>query len=333
MEIENCTCYTTNECLQKGGSAAGNCAAGFGICCVFFVSSGGTTAQNCTYIRNDNFPSGLIGNDDQSFTINKCSCDVCYLRLDFLTFSILGMADSEEIMGGMCVDSLKVTSSSNEPIPEICGQNSGQHIYVDMDRGCSGNTQLDFSFSGTASIRIFEIKASQIECGSRSAPPDGCLQYHTELDGRFQTFNYAAKDESHLDDQNYSICIRQMLGYCCIQYSVCPDDDAFGFTLGRGEENMSFVDNLCGTRDFVGIEGSAASCHQGPPTTIHTKYCGDKLNVFTPATYHAPICDCSAPFEVRIFTNEISDVNNGLETKNTKVSKGLCFEYIQMPCQ
>ncbi|TRY67160.1 hypothetical protein TCAL_15822 [Tigriopus californicus] len=194
------------------------------------------------------------------------------------------MADSEEIMGGMCVDSLKVTSSSNEPIPEICGQNSGQHIYVDMDRGCSGNTQLDFSFSGTASIRIFEIKASQIECGSRSAPPDGCLQYHTELDGRFQTFNYAAKDESHLDDQKYySICIRQMLGYCCIQYSDLR-------RLVIRDHRQQFIQNTV-------------------------------------------VTNCSAPFEVRIFTNEISDVNNGLETKNTKVSKGLCFEYIQMPCQ
>ena len=29
------TCYTTTECASKGGSADGNCAAGFGSCCVF----------------------------------------------------------------------------------------------------------------------------------------------------------------------------------------------------------------------------------------------------------------------------------------------------------
>ncbi|XP_059098357.1 uncharacterized protein LOC131892574, partial [Tigriopus californicus] len=197
----NGTCYTANDCRQRGGSASGNCAAGFGVCCVFYLSSGGTTSQNCTYLRNDNFPSGLTGTNGQSYTITKCSCDVCYLRLDFLTFSLLGMVSTSEIMGGMCLDSLKVTSSSNEPIPEICGQNSGQHIYVDMDRGCSGNAKLDFSFTGAASTRIFEIKATQIECGSRSAPPDGCLQYHTNLDGRFQTFNFEPIDESHLKAQ------------------------------------------------------------------------------------------------------------------------------------
>lgn len=164
--------------------------------------------------------------------VSNFFADVCYLRLDFLTFSILGLADSSEVMGGMCLDSLKVTvsqltvyqrtntqylyqrtqrtytknhptfnlifkktffifqSTSNDIIPEICGQNSGQHseeksfqnvaesqcliltlnaVYVDMDQGCSGNVKMDFSFTGTSSIRVFEIKATQVECGSRSA--------------------------------------------------------------------------------------------------------------------------------------------------------------------
>ncbi|TRY67363.1 hypothetical protein TCAL_15827, partial [Tigriopus californicus] len=132
------------------------------------------------------------------------------------------MALTDEIMGSLCIDSLKVTSSSNEPIPEICGQNSGQHIYVDMDRGCSGNAKLDFSFTGEASTRIFEIKATQIECGSRSA---------------------------------YSICIRQELGYCCVQYR------------------------------------SSSACRQsGVPSTVFSRYCGQKLNDFAKATLHTPIC-------------------------------------------
>ncbi|XP_059081873.1 uncharacterized protein LOC131879537 [Tigriopus californicus] len=328
----NGTCYTANECIQRGGSSSGNCAAGFGVCCVFYLSSGGTTAQNCTYLRNDNFPSGLSTTNGQSFTINKCSCDVCYLRLDFLTFSIQGMALTDEIMGSACVDSLKVTSSSNEPIPEICGQNSGQHIYVDMDRGCSGNAKLDFSFTGEASTRIFEIKATQIECGSRSTPPDGCLQYHTNLDGRFTTFNYAPMDNLHLEDQDYSICIRQELGYCCVQYSVCPDDEALGFSLSKGViADNAYTDSECATLDFVGIEGSSSACRQsGVPSTVFSRYCGQKLNDYTTAALHTPICDCSPPFQVRIFTNKISDIED--DETNTKISRGVCFEYTQIPC-
>ncbi|TRY67159.1 hypothetical protein TCAL_15792 [Tigriopus californicus] len=242
------------------------------------------------------------------------------------------MADNEEVMGGMCVDTLKITSSSNEPIPEICGQISGQHIYVDMDQGCSGNAKLDFSFTGTASTRIFEIKATQIKCGSRSTPPDGCLQYHTELDGRIQTFNYAPTDETHLPNQEYAICIRQELGYCCVEYTVCPDDVPLGFTLGVLEPEMAKHDSDCESVDFVGIEGSSSACRQsGTPAMLYSKYCGDKLNDFTEGKLHVPICDCTPPFLVRIYTNMFSDKSIAADP-NTKPSRGVCLEYVQIPC-
>ncbi|XP_059088788.1 uncharacterized protein LOC131884909 [Tigriopus californicus] len=55
------TCLTSTACSSKGGFASGNCASGFGVCCLFRVSgSCGTTQtvnQNCTYIQNDGFPS------------------------------------------------------------------------------------------------------------------------------------------------------------------------------------------------------------------------------------------------------------------------------------
>ena len=28
------TCYTASECTTKGGEERGNCASGFGVCCV-----------------------------------------------------------------------------------------------------------------------------------------------------------------------------------------------------------------------------------------------------------------------------------------------------------
>ena len=33
------TCETSSECSTDGGSADGTCAAGFGVCCVFFFFS------------------------------------------------------------------------------------------------------------------------------------------------------------------------------------------------------------------------------------------------------------------------------------------------------
>ena len=48
----NGTCYTSEECDEKGGKAEGNCASGFGVCCVFLEKECGTTInQNCTYIQ------------------------------------------------------------------------------------------------------------------------------------------------------------------------------------------------------------------------------------------------------------------------------------------
>ena len=38
------------------------------------------------------------------------------------------------------------------------------------------------------------------------SPPDGCLQYHSELDGRFTTFNFVPTttiNENHLANQQY----------------------------------------------------------------------------------------------------------------------------------
>ena len=46
----------------------------FGVCCLFLVSSsGGTINQNCTYIRNPNFPSVYGSTTAVSYTIQKCS--------------------------------------------------------------------------------------------------------------------------------------------------------------------------------------------------------------------------------------------------------------------
>merc|ERR1719419_880154 len=54
----NGTCYTASECSSNGGSAQGNCAAGFGVCCVFSVSASNSRVnKNCTYIVNPSYPS------------------------------------------------------------------------------------------------------------------------------------------------------------------------------------------------------------------------------------------------------------------------------------
>ena len=59
--------------------------------------------------------------------MNKCSENVCSVRLDFETFTIEAPADTVETTGGVCVDSFQVTGSSGQTTPIICGLNTGEH--------------------------------------------------------------------------------------------------------------------------------------------------------------------------------------------------------------
>ena len=74
-----------------------------------------------------------------------------------------------------------------------------------MGNAATDTATLTFTFAATTStIRTWELKATQIPCSSPSRPDLGCLQYHTTLAGRFQTFNYAdSTNMQHLASQKY----------------------------------------------------------------------------------------------------------------------------------
>lgn len=74
---------------------------------------------------------------------------------------------------------------------------------MEMGNEESDTASLEFTFSGTSTIRTFEIKATQIPCASNYRAPDGCLQYHTTNTGRIMSFNYLSTDPvgQHLASQ------------------------------------------------------------------------------------------------------------------------------------
>ena len=98
----------------------------FGVCCLFIVTSTTTTIdQNCTYIQNPSFPSVYSSQTALTYTINKCSSNVCAVRLDFETFSIQGPALTTEL--GACTDMFTASGTSGQSSPVICGLNTDQH--------------------------------------------------------------------------------------------------------------------------------------------------------------------------------------------------------------
>merc|ERR1719216_383223 len=86
------TCYTTTECSDKSGLKSGNCASGFGVCCIFLntASTTSTISENRTYLRNSNYPSYETATAAVSivYTIHKMQTDICQIRLDFVKFII-----------------------------------------------------------------------------------------------------------------------------------------------------------------------------------------------------------------------------------------------------
>ena len=80
------------------------------------------------HLLNSSFPSVYSETSSLTYTINKCSSEVCAVRLDFETFTTLGPADTVETNGGACQDSFVVRGTgSGLTTPVICGSNAGQH--------------------------------------------------------------------------------------------------------------------------------------------------------------------------------------------------------------
>jgi len=340
----NGTCFTATECTDNSGTASGNCASGFGICCLFTISgdTGLTVSQNNTYIQNPSFPSVYTDTTALSYTVNKCADNICAFRLDFETFQTAGPTTYTEASGGACVDSFVVSSSPSQgTAPTICGANAGQHMYIHTGPDSGVTATLAFTFSGTSTERTWEIKVSQIECGSRSMPQDGCLQWHTGISGEFKTFNFdesSSTEYSHLASQDYNVCIRQEKGHCCVTYAKCGD--TYSWTLdGQTTFDTDAATTLAAaaaqtgtmcTSDYLEIVGATSACGSNE---LSGRVCGLVFSTNSAGTatgdLDTTICTCSPPFTVGIKTDAAADAG---AITTAGFNRGACLEYTQVPC-
>jgi len=288
----NGTCYTSAECSDKSGTSSGSCADGFGVCCTFVVSTcGSTTAENLTYWTN---PS-TVSTGNCELTVCPVSDDICSLRLDLTTFVITGpssytvvavrrrfgqvMGDEEDVAYDRSGSSLatncqtdsfsaQAASPSSSP-PEVCGSNSGSHMYVeaDMDR-CN---RLNFYISDvvstltmtntrgvtSAASRSWDITVTQIECSHPLLPPPGCTEYFYG-GGNYilESYNYGtAGTDFHLGQQHQRMCIRRERGKClgCF-YAAAGGLDIGGDTNVAGHH--THTGGCCGYQTSYGILGT-----------------------------------------------------------------------------
>merc|ERR1711994_34183 len=203
------TCYTATECTTKGGSADGNCAAGFGVCCVITTNTcGSTISTNTSYIRNANYPSSYTPTSTGSceFKVSKINDDICQLRLDFQTMS--GFAASV----GVCSDKFTAEGQTGVNPPRICGTNTGYHMYTEFGATATDATKITLTYgaAGITTGKTFNILARQISCTATWKAPTDCVQYFTGASGNVQSYSYGQM----LRGQYYTNCIRTEKGRC-----------------------------------------------------------------------------------------------------------------------
>jgi len=248
-------CVTAEECSNDGdviAQAQGNCASGFGVCCMRRVEGNPNAAitDGLTYVQSPQFPQavtalnpaagGAVTAVTRDFNIMG-GANVCQIRFDFITVTTLGPTVAGAC-GGAAGDSISINTptktASQTGVSAICGQLSGQHLVVEVAPGNNAMAAtLNIDTAAAAGARMWKILVKCVECDSNDRSPPGCNQFFTGASGRISSFNgaQARTDGGHVMIQNleYSICFRQIPGMCGVrltQTRPSPGDnpDSFG---------------------------------------------------------------------------------------------------------
>ena len=103
-------------------------------CCQYMFSCQGNTDKLISYFQSPSYPSSDKTNDGCSLTVTIRE-GVSQIRLDFLDFEM------PHPLGGVCADRLQIINTAQPGgvfgpgNNDLCGLNSGQHIYLPVTPG------------------------------------------------------------------------------------------------------------------------------------------------------------------------------------------------------
>ncbi|XP_072751590.1 uncharacterized protein [Anoplolepis gracilipes] len=221
------TCMNTYECRIQRGVSHGPCALGFGVCCIFTASCDNEVQNNLTYVTSPGFPNLIDRPMNCTVVVRKIDTEVSQLRIDFVHFNI----GQPNAMTGVCDGDVMIINNSRTSF-ELCGWNSGQHVYVDASEGNEPIT-LNFRLPSSLQSRMWEMRVVQL--GFEQRAPVGCLQYFRSLNGTLRTFNYLPNGR-YLARHDHLLCVRQERDMCGIAYQPCARDS---FRIGPGRSNAT----------------------------------------------------------------------------------------------
>ncbi|XP_055610083.1 uncharacterized protein LOC129757023 [Uranotaenia lowii] len=323
------TCLIRGQCSDNAGLAGGTCSTNTNqaTCCIISRTCGGSSNLNSTYFNNQGYPALTTAGGSCSFTVTPGS-NICQLRIDFRALT-LAQPDGD---GNCLTDVLTITGGSTQ-VPNICGENSGQHVYVNFAEANPITIRVSTSGSNTLS-RQWSFELSQIACDSEWKAPSGCLQYYMEPTGVISSFNYNFGANPNLNSlglpgsrqiasQQYGICIRPAADQCSITYSL-PTNAPFGFTVSEpadavaadmiGSGALMLNGQLC-TTDYIIIPDPTISDAAVAGTEFLDRFCG--LGLY-------PVTSNVLPFVVYV----VWDENESPDSAN----RGFSLAYSQNSC-
>lgn len=180
------------------------------------------------------------------FSLNIKDDTICQLRLDFDEFQL----DAGSAIDKPCDrDAMEIFPGGSSDLGNgrLCGLNKGQHLYIPVD-GVNTRPMIRLITDGrlfdngnfTSEGFKFRIKIRQLDCTSRDKSiqkliaPQGCLQYFTERQGTFSSFNWDPnRKRQYVPDQRYSICFRKMASDCRLELKRSSTAPAFSTSVGR----------------------------------------------------------------------------------------------------
>nr|XP_046915736.1 uncharacterized protein LOC124496272 isoform X2 [Dermatophagoides farinae] len=323
------TCLARSDCLARNGMAAGACVAGVTVCCDLKFTCGGRTDKNETIFVNQMYPMADNMTNTCQITIEK-QPNVCQLRLDFDEFTL---AQPDE--NGQCTtDSFMIRTSVGERLPILCGENPGQHLYIDVGSGFINSNPVVLSVVTNGAIggdleRRWRIKINMVPCDSLNMAPSGCLQYFRSPSGMVQSFNYGpsiVNKARYLSNLRYTACIRTEENFCGIKWRTeQPNSFSWGWPINRSgqiRENstaLTFAGGHCNSDDYVGID-QATYEDNNPFALDEDRFCGLGL------MDHGQVFSRSKPFQLKVRSNNDHRLNG------QQSQQGFSLHFTQLPC-
>ncbi|KAL5287654.1 hypothetical protein ACFFRR_008511 [Megaselia abdita] len=221
-----------------------------------------------------------------TYTVQKHNSQTCQLLVKFVEFN---SPQPVTTRGGDGSPSKTCTEFLDINGMVICGNNSGQHLYIPMD----SSNEVSFQFHGVRHSS-WNLQVTQLECpstlfrlpssDSHLIAPTNCNQYFSDSRGRIESFNFNGGSGVYPSNLNYAICIKRPSTKSTLQLNL--NKFSLGGALNSDDVNEVF-DDVC--KPMIQSSGLSSDYLMLPPGMVivsHPQinanfFCGDHINGLT----------------------------------------------------